>query len=210
MTCAQLGLEPGVTGEAYLLPFRNTKKNCYEVQLIIGYQGMAKLFWQSPQAKSIDAQAVYEHDAFDYQYGLEPVLKHRPLLTGDRGAPVAYYAVATMANGGAAFCVMSRTDIEKIRQRSRAKDDGPWRTDYDAMARKTCVRQLFKLLPKSTELAQALAADESVRTDMSADMLDVTAAYPDAVDGEVLDAEPPSEQIPGQLTIDEALAEDGE
>ena len=189
MTCAQLGLEPGVTGEAYLLPFRNRKKGVYEVQLIIGYQGMASLFWRSPLAKSLDAQAVYENDEFDYAYGLEPRLYHRPAL-GDRGKPVAYYAVATMTNGGSAFVVMSPTDIEKIRERSRAKDDGPWKTDYDAMSRKTCVRQLFKLLPRSPELSQALAQDEAVRTDLSQDALDLTPEYPDAVPGDVVTDQP--------------------
>lgn len=184
MTCAQLGLEPGVTGEAYLLPFQNRRKGIYEVQLIIGYQGMAKLFWQSPLAKSLDAQAVYENDDFDYAYGLEPKLYHRPSL-GERGKAKAYYAVATLTNGGAAFIVMSPADIEKIRARSRAKDDGPWKTDYDAMARKTCLRQLFKLLPKSAVLAQALAQDEAVRTDWAEDAIDVQPEYPDAVPGEV-------------------------
>ncbi len=184
MTCAQLGLEPGVTGEAYLLPFRNNRKGIYEVQLIIGYQGMLSLFWRSPLAKSFDAQTVYENDDFEYEYGLQPKLRHKPSL-GDRGAAIAYYSVATMTQGGAAFVVMSRADIEKIRQRSRAKDDGPWKTDYDAMAKKTCVRQLFKLLPKSAELAQAIAADEGVRNDWSEDAIDMQPDYPDAVAGEV-------------------------
>ena len=190
MTCAQLGLEPGVSGEAYLLPFRNTKKQCYEVQLIIGYQGMAKLFWQSPLARSLDAQAVYENDEFEYAYGLEPKLAHKPSLAPDRGKAIAYYAVAKMAGGGSAFIVMSPGDIEKIRVRSRAKDDGPWATDYDAMARKTCLRQLFKLLPRSPELSQALAQDEAVRTDLSADALDIVPEYPDALAGEVVRDEP--------------------
>ncbi|HUY47878.1 MAG TPA: recombination protein RecT [Streptosporangiaceae bacterium] len=190
MTCAQLGLEPGVSGEAYLLPFRNTKKQCYEVQLIIGYQGMAKLFWQSPLARSLDAQAVYENDEFEYAYGLEPKLVHKPSLAADRGKAIAYYAVAKMAGGGSAFIVMSPGDIEKIRVRSRAKDDGPWATDYDAMARKTCLRQLFKLLPRSPELSQALAQDEAVRTDLSAEALDMVSEYPDAVAGEVVRDEP--------------------
>jgi recombination protein RecT len=127
---------------------------------------------------------VYENDDFDYAYGLEPRLFHRPSL-GERGKAIAYYAVATLTNGGSAFIVMSPADIEKIRQRSRAKDDGPWKTDYDAMARKTCLRQLFKLLPKSAVLAQAMAQDEGVRTDWSEDALDIQPEYPDAVPGEV-------------------------
>lgn len=178
MTCAQLGLEPGSgTGEAYLIPFGR------EVTLVIGYQGMAKLFWQSPLAKSLDAQVVYERDAFDYAYGLEPRLEHKPVLGGARGKAIAYYAVATLTSGGSAFVVLSPDDVERIRERSKAKNDGPWKTDYDAMARKTAVRQLFKLLPKSPQLAQAMAQDEQVRTDSALDAIDLST-------GEVIDAEP--------------------
>jgi recombination protein RecT len=217
MTCAQLGLEPGVSGEAYLLPFKNgemsraAKRDIYEVQLIIGYQGMAKLFWQSPLAKSLDAQTVYKEDDFDYEYGLEPRLKHKPSLSDDRGPAIAYYAVATMTNGGSAFVVLSHGDVEKIRRRSRAKDSGPWKTDYDAMAKKTCVRQLFKLLPKSAELAQALAQDDAVRTDMSADALDIIPEYPDALSGDVVREEPVVDIPPGgeiPPPADDAVVED--
>ena len=193
MTCAQLGLEPGVTGEAYLIPRKNGRlsraagHDVYEVQLTIGYQGMAKLFWQSPLAKSLDAQAVYENDDFDYEYGLNPTLRHRPSLQ-DRGEAIAYYSVATLTNGGFAFIVLSRSDVEKIRLRANAgtgERDSPWKTDYDEMAKKTCLRRMFKLLPKSPELARALSQDEGVRTDWTEDAIDIQPDYPDAVPGQV-------------------------
>jgi len=205
MTCAQLGLEPGVTGEAYLIPRKNkylsrqAGHDVFEVQLTIGYQGMVKLYWQSPLAKSLDAQTVHENDDFEYEYGLTPRLRHRPSLT-HRGPVIAYYAVATLANGGSAFVVLSPADVEKFRERSSSKDDGPWVTDYDAMARKTCVRQLFKLLPRSPELAQAMAQDEAVRTDWSEDAIDMQPQYADAVAGEVEKDETPAaaQQKPSQ------------
>ncbi|HEX3957755.1 MAG TPA: recombinase RecT [Trebonia sp.] len=193
MTCAQLGLEPGVTGEAYLIPrkngrlSRNAGRDVFEVQLTIGYQGMAKLFWQSPLAKSLDAQAVYENDDFGYEYGLNPMLRHVPTLQ-DRGNAIAYYAVATLTNGGFAFVVLSRSDVEKIRIRSNAGTgdrDSPWKTDYDEMAKKTCLRRMFKLLPKAPELARALSQDEGVRSDWAEDAIDIQPEYPDAVAGEV-------------------------
>jgi recombination protein RecT len=219
MTCAQLGLEPGVTGEAYLIPRKNgrlsreaTRKagretDVYEVQLTIGYQGMAKLFWQSPLAKSLDAQAVYENDDFDYEYGLNPTLRHRPSLQ-DRGEAIAYYSVATLVNGGFAFIVLSRSDVEKIRIRANAgtgERDSPWKTDYDEMAKKTCLRRMFKLLPKSPELARALSQDEGVRTDWAEDAIDVQPVYPDAVAGEVEhDSQDAAESgNPAQTTADD-------
>lgn len=195
MTCAQLGLEPGVTGEAWLLPFKNSKKGgIYEVQLVIGYPGMVKLYWQSPLARSLDTQAVYEKDEFDYEYGLSPRLVHKPYSGGDRGPATHYYAVARLENGGSAFVVMSPWDVEKIRARSRAKDDGPWKTDYDAMARKTCLRQLFKLLPRSPELARAMAQDEAVRTNMTEEGIDVVPEY---ISGEVIPAGPDGREPDG-------------
>ncbi|MEV8169625.1 recombinase RecT, partial [Microbacterium paraoxydans] len=89
-------------------------------------------------------------------------------------------------NGGLAFVVLSPGDVERVRQRSKAKSSGPWRTDYDAMARKTAIRQLFKLLPKSTELAHAVAHDGTVRRDLSAEGID---AAPDYIEGETVDAD---------------------
>lgn len=199
MTCAQLGLEPGgAAGEAYLIPFFNRQSGVYEVQLVIGYQGMVKLFWQSPMAKSLDAQIVYENDVFEYEYGLNPRLVHRPSLS-NRGKPIAYYAVASTSTGGSAFVVMSPEDIEAVRKRAKTKNGGPWSTDYGPMAKKTCIRQLFKLLPKSVELSRAVAHDETVRTDASLDSIDAPPPYiageieqAPAVDtgtGEVVDGE---------------------
>lgn len=170
MTCSQLGVEPGATGEAYLVPFGR------ECTFVLGYKGMAKLFWQSPMAKSLDAQVVYENDQFDYEYGLEPYLRHKPVL-GDRGRAVAYYAVATTVSGGSAFVVLSPQDVEKHRKFSKSGNSGPWRDHYDAMAKKTCVRELFKLLPVSVELAQAVAQDGTVRVDAAPDVIEVEPAY---------------------------------
>lgn len=170
MTCSQLGVEPGATGEAYLVPFGR------ECTFVLGYKGMAKLFWQSPMAKSLDAQVVYEHDQFDYQYGLDPYLKHKPVL-GNRGKAIAYYAVATTVSGGSAFVVLSPDDVEKHRKFSKSGNSGPWRDHYDQMAKKTCVRELFKLLPVSVELAQAVAQDGAVRVDAAPDAIEVEPAY---------------------------------
>lgn len=184
MTCTQLGLEPGgISGEAYLLPFWNKRIGKHEVQLVIGYQGMIKLFWQHPLAAGLDAREVRENDDFEYEYGLDAYLRHKPARR-NRGQVTEYYALARLSNGGNAFIVMSPEDVEKIRRRSKAKDAGPWQTDYDAMAKKTAVRQLFKLLPKSPELARAVAHDESVRRDASADGID---AVPDFIEGETVE-----------------------
>src|SRR5690606_33433189 len=103
MKAAQLGLEPGLLGQCYLLPFKNNKKGITEVQFIIGYKGMIDLARRSGHIESIYAHAVYEKDEFEYELGLEPKLKHKPSMEADRGAFIGAYAVAQFKDGGYQF-----------------------------------------------------------------------------------------------------------
>ena len=193
MTSAQLGLEPGPLGEAYLVPFGD------QVTFIPGYRGLIKLAWNSGQLKNIAARVVHEADEFDYAYGLHPDLTHKP-ARGDRGGVTDVYACAVLLDGGAEFEVMSVADVEAIRNRSRAKSDGPWATDWEAMARKSAVRQLAKWLPMATVLNRAVNADGTVRTeldpealdDFEAEVIDDPADEPPPGDGE--DTSTPSEE----------------
>lgn len=153
---AELGLEPGLMGEVYLVPFKD------EVQAIVGYQGLLSLARRSGDVVNVEARVVYERDEFHVEYGLEPKLVHRPYM-GDEESPFArVYAVATLKGGGKQFDVMSKAQIERIRARSRAANSGPWVTDYDEMAKKTVLRRLCKLLPRTPELARAIAHDDAV------------------------------------------------
>lgn len=181
MMAAALGLEPGVNGEAYLVPYKR------ECQLIIGYQGYAKLFWQNPLARHLDAQAVYENDEFDYEYGLAPRLSHKP-ARGERGNVIYYYAVATLSTGGSAFVVLTPQEVKKLRGGkvgSSGNIDDPMRW----MERKTVLRQLVKTLPRSTNLNAAMQADEEMGTSLRARKAADSVMQINASTGEILDAE---------------------
>ena len=159
MQAAQLGLEcDGVLGHAYLVPFKE------DVQLIVGYKGLVDLARRSGQLSTIFARIVYAEDQFEYAYGLTERLEHIPTTKGDPGEPIAVYAVARLKDGGTQFEVMSKREVEKIRERSRAKDEGPWVTDTMEMWKKTSLRRLCKMLPASVELARAVALDERAQT----------------------------------------------
>lgn len=203
MTCAQLGLRPGVLGHAWLLPFWTSKHHQdengrwvggYKAQLVIGYQGLIELAHRSGKIASLIARTVYEGDEFDVDYGIADTLVHKPNLFGERGAPVAYYAIAKFQGGGYAFYVMSQRDMIRYRDANataktrEGKVFGPWVDHFEGMAHKTCVRQLAKYMPKSTELAYALAADEGVRVDLTptADPAEAT-EHPDYIDSEVVE-----------------------
>lgn len=164
MKCSALGLEPSSVdglGRAYILPFNG--KSGMSATLIVGYRGMIDLARRSGEIRDISARAVYEGDVFEWEYGLEERLTHRPSgrkrEPGEK--PTHVYMVAHFKDGGHFFDVMTFEEVEAIRKRSRAKDTGPWKTDYEAMAKKTVIRRAFPYLPVSVEAQTAAAADET-------------------------------------------------
>ena len=199
MLSAQLGLEPGPLGHVYLVPFKNNRKNIYEVQFMIGYKGIIDLAQRSGKLLSIEAREVYTNDQFEFEYGLDPTLKHVPRMDGDRGDLRAVYGIAHYKDGGRFFWVMPKSDIEKHRARSKSKDDGPWKTDYDAMARKTVIRAMAPFLPLTVEAAVAVVQDESVQHGITEQLTDLAVAS-DVVDGEVVD------ETTGEITDADAAA----
>lgn len=144
MTCAQLGLRPGVLGQAYLLPMYNGKQRRMEAQLIIGYQGLLELIYRSGMVQMVQARRVHENDEFVLEYGLEgDKLIHRPPASGPRGRVVKWYAIARFKDGGYAFTdPVSREEMEAHRDKyamAKTRDGkivGPWVTQFDEMADK--------------------------------------------------------------------------
>lgn len=167
MTASQMGLELGPLGKAYLVPYGN------KAQLIIGYRGLIDLAWRSGQLKSIEAREVCANDTFDFSYGLEPKLEHKVNLEGARGPVIAFYGVAHFKDGGHYFLVMSKSDVEAHRKRSKAKDSGPWVTDYEAMGRKTVIRAMAPFLPLTIEVMRDMSLDGSVSTGAALENLTV-------------------------------------
>jgi recombination protein RecT len=163
---AQLGLEPGgPLGGAYLVPYKAT------CQLIVGYRGLIDLARRSGQILSIEARVVRDGDTFTLEYGLSPVLTHKPNLKATTPGELQFvYAVACLRDGGKQCEVMTRAEVDAIRNRSKASKSGPWVTDYEEMARKTVVRRLCKYLPLTVELARAFDAD----SDGDTEAIDVT------------------------------------
>lgn len=188
MQAAQLGLEPGLLGHCYLLPFKNNKKGITEVTFIIGYKGMIDLARRSGHIESIYAHAVYENDEFEYELGLDPKLIHRPTRDPNKGAFIGAYAVAKFKDGGYQMEFMSRADIEQRKKRSKAANSSysPWTTDYEEMAKKTVVRHMWKYLPISIEVQEQVAYDEGTGRSIK-DVTPDDGVFLEAPDFDVLD-----------------------
>jgi recombination protein RecT len=162
LTSAQLGLEPNTPlGQAYMIPYHNSKNGTEEAQFQIGYKGYISLFYRDPKAQSLEAHCVHENDTFEYSYGLTDTLKHIPAQT-DRGRVTHVYAVYHLNNGGFGFAVMSTEDINKHRDKfSKAAKYGPWKDNWDEMAKKTVIKKALKYAPMSTEFISVMSKDES-------------------------------------------------
>jgi len=199
MTAAQLGVEPNTPlGQAYLIPFNNSRLvegtwvKVPEVTFQLGYQGIIDLCYRSGEVTMINAQVVYENDEFEYELGLDQKLRHIPAKK-NRGKPEYYYGVFKTKSGASGFQVMSYEDVlEHAKKFSKSynaktgKFSGPWDSDFNSMAKKTCLLAALKYAPKKSDFVKAIVNDNSVKSDISSDMssvdnddvIDVEAAEP--------------------------------
>lgn len=161
ITCADLKLFPSsASGEAFIIPYKS------KATFQLGYQGIITLFYRAG-VDAITSKVVYQKDFFEYEEGLERKLVHRPHLGKDKGDPIAVYAIADL-NGTRLFHVMGKDDVMAFREFSQSKGSkySPWNTNDPElwMWRKTCIKQLGKVLPKNETIAKAIDRDNQDST----------------------------------------------
>lgn len=148
---SSLGLEPDGR-RAHLIPYGK------ECTLIVDYKGLAEMAMRSGIISVIHADVVCENDEFEYDRG--ELTTHKIDYRKSRGEMFAAYALVKFKDGTEKCDVMSKEDIVAIQRRSRAGNNGPWKTDFNEMAKKTVFRRLSKWLPLSAEFRDALEVDE--------------------------------------------------
>ncbi len=195
MQAAQLGVEPNTPlGQAYLIPYRNHGR--LECQFQLGYKGLIDLAYRSGEITDVTAHEVHENDEFEYELGLTPKLRHVPALK-DRGRVTMYYAIWHTKAGGYGFEVMSVEDIQKHAKaysQSYSSNYSPWTKNFDAMAKKTVLKQALKYAPLKTEFVRGVSADGTVKsfTKDTGDILD--APDENTYDAEAETVEAPQEE----------------
>ena len=174
MNAAQLGLEPNTPlGQAYLIPYKN--KSGLECQFQIGYKGLLDLAYRNPEMQIVQAHEVYENDEFDYEFGMNPKLVHKPTL-GDRGELRLFYGMFRLTNGGFGFEVMSKTAVESYaREYSQSYDSSfsPWQKNFIDMAKKTVIKKALKYAPLRTDFRRAMSTDGTIKEELNEDMTEV-------------------------------------
>lgn len=115
----------------------------------------------------IASACVYENDQFEYELGIDPVMRHIPPKLGEpRGKLLGAWAMAADAAGNTYLDVMDAAAMEVVRSVSRAKNGDLWTKWITEAYRKTVTRRLFKTLPlddlDEQEASVLRAADEEM------------------------------------------------
>ncbi len=118
----------------------------------------------------IEPHEVYPSDKFEYQYGTDQYLHHKPAHTGKEELVFVWALARLRGESHPQFQVIDRDAVETARALSGTPDEGPWVTAYAAMAKKTVLIQLCKYLPQSTELATAVGLDEKAQAGLPQDL----------------------------------------
>lgn len=159
-------------------------------------KGLIDLAYRSGEITDVTAHEVHENDEFEYELGLTPKLRHVPALK-DRGKVTMYYAIWHTKAGGYGFEVMSVEDIQKHAKaysQSYSSNYSPWTKNFDAMAKKTVLKQALKYAPLKTEFVRGVSADGTVKsfTKDTGDILD--APDENTYDAEAETVEEPQEE----------------
>tara|TARA_R110002110_G_scaffold35750_2_gene120077 strand:- start:52 stop:939 length:888 start_codon:yes stop_codon:yes gene_type:complete len=159
LICAEYGLSPSPEmGECWLIPYGSV------VQFQLGYQGILKIIYRNPNITQVTAEVVYENDDFHYTLGLNPSLHHVP-TRGERGAFLAVYSAVKFRQDEPIFKVMFLDELKEFQKLSKAGNKGIMFSAKDPqywMPKKTCVKQLCKLIPKEYDLATSMNYDNVI------------------------------------------------
>lgn len=186
MTAAQLGLEPGISGQGYLIPYKET------CTFVPGWKGLVDLVARSGRA-TVWTGAVRAGDEFEYQLGDAPFCRHRP-GDSDDGQPFTHvYAIGRVRDASMAVIeVWSRAKVEKhlkhynkVGGRHYANTD---ENNFEMYARKVALLQVLKYMPASIELANAItisnATEEGKGVTIEGDFVHVQEPPVESIDSE--------------------------
>ena len=214
----KLPIEPSL-GMAYIVPYNRNEKQgntwvkINEAQFQMGYKGFIQLAQRSGQIRNINCDIVYKEEflRYDKVYGTLHLKEEQV----DSGEVEGYFASLELING---FRKMIFWEKEKViahaqkysktydKQIGDFKSGTPWKTEFDAMAQKTLIKELLsKYAPLSTELQEAIIADnEDSNVNEVKRAKDVTPPEPDNLSdllgapeetGVVIDQEPENGQM---------------
>ena len=157
-------------GQAYVIPFWNGKKNCYEAQFQIGWKGILALAIRSGEVVDINVRDVREGEIVGEDF-LTGKMQFKAREHREDFQPIGYVAYIALRSGFSKQLYMSIQQLHehgmkysKTYANQKTQASSKWNTDFDAMARKTCIKLLLsRYAPLSIdEMEKALVTDQAV------------------------------------------------
>lgn len=182
LTAAQFGLLPEaqVLGQCYFSPkvrYAGTKMARWECELMFGYRGLCELAMRSGLVLDIKYKVVFEGDEFDYNFGIEEKLYHKPKhQTIDPDKIEYFYSYIKLKGGGILFDVMPKEEMDAVRDEcdnykfATDKTATMWHRYYPDMGKKTVLRRNLKLAPLTPDIARAIGLDEAADIGLNQNM----------------------------------------
>jgi len=176
-------------GYAWIVPFYDSKKGHKAAQFQLGYKGYIQLALRTGQYKAINVIAVREGELKKWNRLTEEIELDLEGATSDK--VVGYCGYFKLINGFEKTVYWTKDEIEAHRiKHNKMKDkkalNNVWKSDYDAMAMKTVLRNMLgKWGILSIEMQTAISNDEQETHDITDEA--------NEVEPEVIDYQPESE-----------------
>jgi recombination protein RecT len=181
LQAAQMGLEIGVLGQGFLVPFYDRKSGKKLVQFIPGWQGLLSLVYRDGRAQ-VWTGAVYEGDLFEYALGSDPYIKHQPSGETELTKLRFVYAVAHIR--GFDKPLIEVWPIQKVwAHRDKVNKVGSSHYSFvypEQYARKVVLLALLDYVPRSVELSQAIRAEYAAAEGQAVSLGDIIEVTPEA------------------------------
>lgn len=163
----ECGLQLGSSlGEAYLIPFYDSKKKITVAQFVIGVPGRMKLAYQHPITSSVNCGTIFEPQLEGFYYNeamSEIVVPMHDKKTNYRGLQgIYFYAVVKTTRNGTILRVFNRPTIEARRAKLKSKDSPAWKDHYNEMAMNMTLRHVLKMVPRSTQMVRAEFLEDQI------------------------------------------------
>lgn len=149
--------------DVYLVPFK--VKGEGKLEVVEDYKFLAKMIQAAGGARQVTAGVVYEGDFFEFEFGTEQFIRHRPLGAPANRAITHAYAIARIRQGYDELVVLTREEIDAVRREHSKSWNTKWEKGQQVpialeeipwYGMKTCVRRVAKLLPSNPRLTAAL------------------------------------------------------
>lgn len=166
-------------GFAYVIPYNDKGSGKQLAQFQLGYKGFIQLAMRSGQFKTINVRDVREGEIVGEDF-ISGEMQFKSVEDRENKKVVGYVAFFRLVNG---FEKMEYWSVEKIDAHAmkysqtyanpKSRNYSTWAKNFDAMARKTCIKLLLsKYAPMSVQMQSAIKADQAVITEQGERYID--------------------------------------